>query len=160
VPVLTLDPTLPPWLQAGVILLATFVSEDLTCIAVGLLVRQGQLDLALGLSSCFLGILAGDLGVWVLGRLVGARPLRWRWVQRWLPERRLEDLRRWFDQHGWTAVLAARFLPGTRVPVYLAAGVLGRQAGKFLLWAALAGLLWTPLLVLTAALAGEVVVGP
>jgi membrane protein DedA with SNARE-associated domain len=86
--------------------------------------------------------------------------LRWRRLSRLLPGHRLEEAGRWFDRRGWAAVLAARFLPGTRLPLYVAAGVLGRRAGWFLVWAALAGLLWVPLLVLATAALGEVVVRP
>jgi membrane protein DedA with SNARE-associated domain len=157
---LRLDGAAGPWLQLAVIVLATFLSEDLTCIGTGLLVRCGQVDLLVGLVGCYLGILVGDLGLWSAGRLAGIGLVRRRWLDRLLPPQRLNDLAAWFDRRGWIAVLAARFLPGTRLPLYVAAGVLGRRADRFLLWAALAGLLWTPLLVLAAALLGPVVVGP
>jgi hypothetical protein len=64
------------------------------------------------------------------------------------------------DRRGAVAVLAARFLPGARLPLYVAAGLLGRQTGRFVLWTALAALLWTPLLLLVTVLLGEVVVRP
>jgi membrane protein DedA with SNARE-associated domain len=116
-------------------------------------------DPVIGLAACFLGIFVGDLGLWLLGRLAGAGLVRLGWRGRLSPQR-LEELGRWFEQRGWTAVLAARFLPGTRLPLYVAAGVLGRRAGRFVLWAALAALLWTPLLVLAVVLLGDVVVRP
>jgi membrane protein DedA with SNARE-associated domain len=147
-------------MTALLIVLATFASEDATCFGVGLLIRTGQIDPLVGLLACFVGILVGDLGLWLLGWLVGMGLVRWGWLSRSLSAGSLEDLRRWFDQRGWLVVLAARFLPGTRVPVYLAAGALGKNAANFLLWASLACLLWTPLLVLTTALLGEVVLGP
>lgn len=146
--------------QAGAIAGGTFVSEDATCIATGLLIRTGQLDWPLALGACFLGIFVGDLGLWLIGRLCGPRVLGWRWVRKRMPAHRLEHLTHWFDRRGWTAVLAARFLPGTRLPVYLAAGMLGRSAGRFVLWAAIAALLWTPLLVLLVAWLGSAVVVP
>lgn len=142
------------------IILSTFASEDLTCITVGLLVRSGQLDPFVGLIGCFLGIFVGDLGLWLLGRLLGRGILHWPWLSRRFSAQCLEELGQWFDRHGWTAVVAARFLPGTRLPLYVAAGALGRKAGRFVLWAALAGLLWTPLLVMATALLGDAFVGP
>jgi membrane protein DedA with SNARE-associated domain len=148
------------WLRAAAISAATFVSEDATCIATGLLIRAGRLDWSLGLSACVLGIFLGDLGLWSLGRVFGRRVLVWRWVRKRLSESRLEQLGDWFDRCGWMAILAARFLPGTRLPVYVAAGVLGRRAGRFVVWALLAALLWTPLLVLLVALLGDAVVEP
>src|SRR5262249_49838637 len=127
----------------GLIILGTFASEDLTCVTVGLLIRAGQVDLFLGLIGCFAGIFMGDLGLWLIGWLLG-QGLRWKWPPRRLPARRLEDLAGWFDRRGWLAVLSSRFLPGTRLPLYVAIGTLGRSPGRFALWTALAGLLWVP----------------
>ncbi len=151
---------LGPWAQVALIAAATFASEDLTCIAAGLLIRRAELDFFVGLLGCFFGILVGDLGLWLMGRLLGRRVMRWHWVQRRLPTARLDKLGEWFDAQGWKAVIAARFLPGTRFPVYVSAGVLGRSAGRFLFWAALAGLLWTPLLVILVVLFGDAVARP
>lgn len=148
------------WLHALGISAATFVSEDATCIATGLLIHSEQLNWAVGLGACVLGIFLGDLGLWLAGRVLGRRVLAWRWVSARLPAGRVEHWGQWFDRRGWTAVLAARFLPGTRLPVYVAAGILGRRAGRFALWALLAALLWTPALVLLVAALGGVVVAP
>ncbi len=142
------------------IIAATFVSEDLACIGVGLLINAQRLDLLVGLASCWLGILAGDVGLWLLGRLLGRRVLDWTWVRQRLPANGLDRWRAWFDRRGWRAVLAARFLPGTRLPVYIAAGALGRDSRPFLVWAAVAGLLWTPLLVGGVALFGQLAAEP
>jgi membrane protein DedA with SNARE-associated domain len=147
-------------LRAAAISAATFVSEDATCIATGLLIHSEQLNWAVGLGACVLGIFLGDLGLWLAGRVFGRRVLAWSWVSARLPASRVEHWGRWFDRRGWTAVLAARFLPGTRLPVYVAAGILGQRAGRFVLWALLAALLWTPLLVLLVALLGDVVIAP
>ena len=51
--------------------------------------------------------------------------------------------------------MASRFLPGTRLPAYVAAGVLGTSVVRFALWFGLAGLLWTPALVGLSAWAGR-----
>jgi membrane protein DedA with SNARE-associated domain len=148
------------WLQGLALIGATFVSEDATCVATGLLIRGGGVTWTVGLAACTAGIFLGDLGLWLLGRVFGRRALQWRWVRARLPDERVERLAEWFDRRGWSAILAARFLPGTRLPVYVAAGALGRRAGRFALWALLAALLWTPLLVCLVALLGPAVAGP
>ncbi|MBX7165902.1 MAG: VTT domain-containing protein [Pirellulales bacterium] len=137
---------------------ATFVSEDLTCIGTGLLIHEGRVGLALGLLACFLGIVLGDLGLWLVGRVVGVPVLAWPSVKRRLPAEQIEHLTAWFDRQGWQAVLAARFLPGARLPIYLAAGALGQRAHRFTYGALLAAALWTPLVVLAVVLLGNVVV--
>ncbi|MCG3138164.1 MAG: hypothetical protein HJJLKODD_02024 [Phycisphaerae bacterium] len=140
------------------IILGTLISEDLTCIAVGLLINQGQLQWWIGLTGCYLGILVGDLGLWLIGRLLGRRILQHRWLAKKLPAHRRESLRHWFERRGIYAVLLARFIPGMRFPVYLSAGAVGPGARHFLIWAALAGVLWSPLLVGLVAWLGEPVV--
>ncbi len=142
------------------IVLATFVSEDLTCITVGLLMSQRHLEATTGFVGCFIGILVGDVGLWLLGRCAGRHVLRWRLIERRLPQQRLDAISRWFEKRGLQAVFAARFLPGTRFPVYVGAGMLGPKAGDFLLWAAAACLLWTPLLVGLVAWIGEPLAAP
>ena len=157
---LQVDSLIAPVLQVAVIMLATFGSEDLTCIAVGLLIGSGQLDILVGLSGCFLGIFVGDLGLWLIGFLIGLGLLRMTLVRRVVPLQRREVLRQWIDQRGPVALLAARFLPGTRLPLYLASGLLGQSFRKFALWTFLAALLWTPALIILVALLGERVVEP
>jgi membrane protein DedA with SNARE-associated domain len=157
----TIDNSFGPALQLAVIILGTFASEDLTCIAVGLLIGSGQLDALLGLSGCFLGIFVGDLGLWLSGFLVGQGLLRLSVVGRLVPVHRRDDLRRWLDERGGLALLAARFLPGARLPLYVASGLLGQSARQFAFWTFLAALLWTPALVLLVAHLGEAIVpGP
>jgi membrane protein DedA with SNARE-associated domain len=154
------DGSFGPLLQLAIIMLATFASEDLTCIAAGLLIRSGQLDLLVGLGGCFLGIFVGDLGLWFVGFLGGLGLLRLPVVGRVLPVQRREALRRGLDQRGSAALLAARFLPGTRLPLYLASGLLGQSLRRFAFWTFLAALLWTPALVILVALLGQTVVRP
>ncbi|MGE3181908.1 MAG: VTT domain-containing protein [Phycisphaerae bacterium] len=142
------------------IILFTFVSEDLACITVGMLIHDGKMDLWTGILGCTTGIFIGDLGLWLIGRLSSMHMLKWSWLQKRLPEKRLERLSEWFDRRGWQMVLAARFLPGTRFPVYVGAGMLGRRALRFAVPALLAALIWTPTLVLLVVWLGSKIVDP
>ncbi len=139
---------------------ATFVSEDLTCVTVGMLIRGGELNILVGVLGCFLGIFVGDLGLWLLGRVGGRRLIRWKRMQRLFPAERLDRWGQWFDRHGWTAIVASRCLPGTRLPTFIGAGMVGQNAGRFALWALMAGLIWTPVLIALAALFGPIVAWP
>ena len=157
---LHLDRTMNPWLAMLSIAGGTFVSEDLTCITVGMLANRGELDVFLGVIACFLGIFLGDLGLWFCGYFVGRPVLNWRPVERWMPTHRINDLATWFDRYGFFAVFASRFMPGTRLPLYVSAGVLGRRAWKFVIWALISDLIYTPLVVLIVAVAGAAVAEP
>ncbi|MEO6244565.1 MAG: hypothetical protein ABIQ12_03940 [Opitutaceae bacterium] len=135
--------------------LATLVSEDLACIAAGLLVSRGVLAFAPATAACAAGIFGGDLLLVLLGRTVGRRslaaaPLRW-----WVSAEAVRRAEGWFAQRGPSLILASRFMPGARLPTYVAAGVLGGSLLAFAGWFALACALWTPLLVGAAVLLGE-----
>jgi membrane protein DedA with SNARE-associated domain len=149
-----------PWLAALAIAAATLASEDLTCIATGLLAAAGGIDPLVGVLGCFAGIFIGDMGLWLVGRAAGRGLIGRDWVARRLPARRLQKLGAWLDRHCARAAVAARFLPGTRLPLYLAAGALSRCRTRFVVWTFVAGLAWTPLLVLSVALLGDSAVGP
>lgn len=143
----SLDDDTRYWVAIIAIVLATFITEDMTSITVGILIGQGRLDLWVGLSGCFLGIFLGDMGLFLFGTLLRRHLVHLSWVRRWLPERRQQRWRRWFEQYGWAAVIGSRFLPGTRIPAFIGAGLAGGRMSLFLIWIALAGLVWTPLIV-------------
>jgi membrane protein DedA with SNARE-associated domain len=134
-------------LLLSLIALATLVSEDLTCIATGLLVSQGRLGLMAGSAACAVGILVGDLLIYGAGRFLGRpslqrRPLKWM-----VTPSALARSSEWFGRRGPTVIIGSRFLPGTRVATYFAAGLLKTSFWKFLLYFSVAVALWTPLLV-------------
>lgn len=124
--------------------LATFVSEDLACLSAGLLVASGRHSFAAATLACLLGIYAGDLLLFLLGRHAGA-PVMQRLRARW-PDA-IERGSAFLGRHGASAIFAARFLPGTRLPTYLAAGALRMSVARFSLYFLLAAMVWTPLLV-------------
>jgi membrane protein DedA with SNARE-associated domain len=138
-----------------VLILGTLGSEDLTCVTAGQLVARGEMPWTAAVAGCFIGIYLGDLGLWLLGRVLGRRVLTIGWVARRLPLASVDQLGDWFDRNAAGAIFASRFLPGTRVPLYLAAGTLGRSGARFVLWTLVAAAIWTPAVVLAAALFGD-----
>lgn len=135
------------WPDATALALGTFVSEDATCVTAGVLVQQGLLSWWPALLGSFVGIYVGDLALWSMGRLLGRRVFQVPWIACRVSNEAIDRLGTWFDERGWFAIVVARFLPGTRLPLYLAAGMLGRKGWQFAGWTLLAALVWTPLLV-------------
>ncbi|MFQ3665127.1 MAG: VTT domain-containing protein [Sphingomonadaceae bacterium] len=136
---LTALATCPPAFFLAVVL-ATFVLEDATAIAVGALGAAMQVDPALGLAALLLGTVLGDLVLHLAGRLGRDRP----WVARRVAGApRVARLAR----SGWM-VAAARAVPGLRVPAYVGSGVAGMTLVRFTLVVAATGALWTPALFL------------
>jgi membrane protein DedA with SNARE-associated domain len=138
----------------------TFASEDLTTIAAGLLIREGQVDWSVGILACFLGIFVSDLGLWLIGRVLGRGLLEQPWLRRFLPVQRLAQFEQWFANRGKATLVAARFIPGSRTPLYLAAGVLRTSFLNFALCTFLAALIWTPIFIAAVALLGDSFVQP
>ncbi|MGH9312020.1 MAG: hypothetical protein ACRD09_00655 [Vicinamibacterales bacterium] len=145
------------WRPLIAIAVATLVSEDLTTAGAGLLVRSGELSFGAAFAACALGIYAGDLMLWGTGRVVGGRVLGWPWIARRLPPSRARDLGTWIDARLPVLVLSSRFLPGSRLPLYVAAGACSRKRAAFAGWTLLAVLLWTPALL---AISAGVALGP
>jgi membrane protein DedA with SNARE-associated domain len=137
------------------IALATLASEDLTCIAAGVMVARGEMAFLAATLACLVGIFAGDVLLYLVGRFLGRPALR-KAPLRWLvDEARVSAASRWFESRGARVVFTARFLPGLRLPTYLAAGMLGTRFVAFTSWFLLAAALWTPLIVGGSAFLGD-----
>ena len=141
------------------IAMATLVSEDLTCIVVGLLAGQGRLPFFASVVACCVGIFIGDMLLFAAGRWLG-RPALEHAPLKWLvrPEQ-VDQSSRWLNRRGPVVIAISRFVPGLRLPTYFAAGVLRTSAWKFGGYFALAVAVWTPTLVGMSALVGERTLG-
>jgi len=137
------------------LMFGTLVSEDLACVTAGLLIQRGQVEASSAVLACTLGIFAGDVGLWAIGRTCGRTVLVWPRVAR-----RFHEFRSWLDRRAGWAIVASRFLPGSRLPLYVIAGIVELPGIVFAGWALLGTLLWTPALVLLTAIIGEGFIGP
>ena len=137
---------LPAWASWIGIIVATFISEDLTCIAAGLLAAGGQLSPATAITAAGLGIFIGDLGLYAAGKWIGRPALRSGPVNWFVHDEDVERSQAWFEHKGPIVILLGRFVPGSRLPTYFAAGMLSIGFGRFALFAAIAVLIWAPLL--------------
>jgi membrane protein DedA with SNARE-associated domain len=142
-------------MQLLLIALATLASEDLTCIATGVLIAQGQLGFVEGTAACLAGIFAGDMLLFLAGRIAGARALRWPPMARFLTPERVARGAEWLSRRGLVVVFLSRFTPGFRLPTYFAAGLLPTRMAAFAGFFLLASALWTPLIVGASAVFGE-----
>ncbi len=133
---------------------ATLASEDLACIAAGLLVARGEMPLVESIAACFVGILVGDLLLYAAGRFIGRAALERLPLRKLASPDRVRRASQWLERRGPIVILATRLVPGTRLPTYVAAGALRTSFPAFLGWFSLAAALWTPLLVGGTAVAG------
>jgi membrane protein DedA with SNARE-associated domain len=136
-----------PWFHAasGIgIFLLTFLSEDSATLAGALLVALGKLSWPLAFASCFLGIWIGDLGLYALARFFGRPVIKRFWLRK--ASEKLNQSEVWFARHGLFALVICRFIPGTRLPTFLAAGILRMPAGHFAVITGILAVGWVGLL--------------
>ncbi len=137
---------LPLWAAWVVIVVATFVSEDLTCVAAGLAAATGNIGAYDAIGAAGLGIWIGDLGLYAAGKFIGKPALRRAPFKWFIHDEDVHASSDWFAQRGSIVILLGRFVPGTRLPTYFAAGLLETGFWSFAAWALLAVLIWAPLL--------------
>lgn len=130
-----------------IIILATLVSEDLTCIGAGLLAARGLIGFWPATAACLIGIFVGDIGLYLIGRKLGRPVIRKAPFKWFISEKDLNKSAEWFKVRGPTIIIATRFLPGSRLPTYLSAGIIGAGFWMFTLYFLLAAAVWTPMLV-------------
>jgi membrane protein DedA with SNARE-associated domain len=136
------------------LLAGTFISEDGTTLVAVSLAAAGATDPALALTSCFLGIWIGDLGLYALARGLRHRPFLERILHRFVTTEALANAERRFKSCGASALVVSRFVPGLRLPTYLAAGALGYSPLGFAGWTAVCGSIWVFLAYAVARSAG------
>ena len=127
--------------------IATLVSEDITCITAGLLVSQGAVGYFPATLGCFLGIFIGDTGLYLLGRVLGVRALKIPPLKWFIDAHKIERSKHFFHRYGPFLIVVTRWLPGTRIPTYVAAGMLKLPLFKFMFYFLAAAIIWTPALV-------------
>ncbi|HLW70253.1 MAG TPA: DedA family protein [Candidatus Binataceae bacterium] len=122
------------------------VPEDLALLTGGFLVYRGITSYPLTLAISFVGVVVGDNCLYFLGRRFGTGLVSY--IKIWPDShRRLERLKRFMDRHGHLAIFYARFLAGARALVYVTAGSLGIDFGRFVLYDSLGALISVPIVV-------------
>lgn len=142
-------------LMVVLLILLSLISEDLACISGGLIAATGVLPFWYAVLGCYLGILFADVGTYLLGRWIGISILEYRPFKWFIKQDDVERAKRMFKMRGMEIIFATRFLPGTRFPVYLVAGIIKTNFAAFIGYFMLAISLWTPALVGVSALVGQ-----
>ena len=121
------------------------VPEDITLLVAGLLAASGKISISGGLISGFVGVLAGDSILFMLGRKFGTRVFSLPGLRRFFTPARLLAAEIKIKKHGPLICFVARFLPGVRSAIFAMSGALGVRRSTFLLLDGLAALLSVPL---------------
>ena len=143
------------WILILIIILCTFVAEDPTCLAAGLLAAEGIIGFWWAALACTVGIFIGDMVLYSLGRWLGRGALR-RAPLKWIvKEHEIDRMAGWFGSpRGMLVIVSSRFIPASRVPTFVTAGILRLGLPRLSLLLFTAALVWTPLLMLLGSTLG------
>jgi membrane protein DedA with SNARE-associated domain len=130
----------------GAILAGTFLLEDATVVAAALLSARGLVDPFAAVAALSLGIGVGDLGLHFVGRWLR----RHAWIERQCSSPAFARAALWIAERRWPALVLARFVPGMRLPTYLASGVLRFPLAGCCAVIAAGSVAWTPMLFLAS----------
>ncbi len=142
-------------IMGSLLFLFVFVSEDLACIAGGILAASGMVSLSAAILGCFFGIFISDVALYIIGRVLGSRALRLSFVAKAADGSTFSRLREGYARKSFQVVFLTRFIPGSRVIAYITAGMIKLPFLRFTFWLGLAAALWTPILVVIAFWAGR-----
>ncbi|HVI81439.1 MAG TPA: VTT domain-containing protein [Chthoniobacterales bacterium] len=132
----------PAFFASIAIIALSFVSEDAATVSSALSIFGGWLSWPLGFVSCFAGIWIGDIGLYSFARFAGKNLLRHRWLSSLVDQKTIARCEDAFTRNSTVALIASRFVPGTRLPTYLAAGLFKLPLGRFALLTAIGALAW------------------
>jgi membrane protein DedA with SNARE-associated domain len=121
--------------------------EDVILFAAGMMSYYGAADVWVMVGVCFMGVVAGDSSVYLIGSFYGRRLRKTSLVKRLLPPARLRVVRKRLHEQGNKVIFAARFMPGLRAPVFFTSGTLHLPMRIFLFYDGLAALISVPTIV-------------
>ena len=123
------------------------MNEDLLLVTAAALTLSGVMAPWPLIAVAWLGLLIADGLVFHWGRVFGARLMEHRWLARAISPRRLAAMQSFMQRRGPMAIFAARFMPGLRSGIYLAAGSLRVPYRQQFLYDGIAAAIELPLLV-------------
>jgi membrane protein DedA with SNARE-associated domain len=117
------------------------VPSESTVIAAGVLAGAGDLNILLVIVAAAVGAILGDNFTFAIGRIFDER-LHGLMSRNEKRKRRLDWAERTLNERGGYLIVVARFIPGGRVVVMLAAGLLEMPWHRFIRYDVLAGVIW------------------
>jgi membrane protein DedA with SNARE-associated domain len=123
------------------------INEDILLVVAAALTLQGVMDPVPLIIVSWFGILAGDALIFHCGHRFGARLLEHRFARRIVSEERLAATQATLRRYGPAYIFVARFMPGIRTALFLAAGSLKMPYRHLFIFNGLAAAVELPLLV-------------
>lgn len=121
--------------------------EDAVLLLSGAVVSQGVIRVIPTLCISYVGVVAGDLILYYIGRRYGILIVKHHRFRRIINEARMKRAGRWFHKWGYLMVFFGRHLIGVRAQVFLCAGIFKLSARRVILYDSLSALIGVPLMI-------------
>ena len=129
------------FLLAFLDVLAPVVPSEASVITAGVVAATGGLYLPLIIAAAACGACLGDNAAYLVGRRFGPRATE-RFFRGGKAKKTLKWAERQLTQRGGELIVVARFIPGGRTAVTLGAGTLAYPWRRFVIFDAIAALIW------------------
>ena len=131
------------------------IPEDITLFAAGFLAYKGQISLTGAFLVGLVGVLVGDVIIYIIGRKFGRRVLTWPVFRRTFTPARMKKAEKRLQKNARIICFTSRFAPGLRAPIYLTSGILRVPFSTYFTMDALAALVSVPVWVYLAYFLGD-----
>jgi membrane protein DedA with SNARE-associated domain len=142
-----------PWTPLLLAFLGPFVQEDAAVLGAATAAATGAGDAAGLFIATFLGLLVSDGWKYWIGYYAHAN----RWAREKADHPKVMAARDQVLGNLWIALLTARFVPGTRIPLYVACGYFKAPFWRFLIMIAATGLMYLTIAFVAIAALGAAV---
>ncbi len=129
---------LPPWTIWIAIFLSPFVQEDAAVIGTATLTAMGKISLGPALAAIFAGLFFSDIWKYWIGWFALKNPKG----RRLSKKDKVLSLKGKVEDYPFTTLMSARFIPLTRIPIYVACGFFKVNYLKFCLFIAFTAALY------------------
>ncbi len=126
------------WATLGLVFAGPFIQEDAAVVGAATAAMSGHADPTQVFGAALLGLIASDTWKYWLGRAAQAHP----WAAKYIADPRVAGAREKVLNRTGIALMVARFVPGTRIPLYIACGLFHVPFWRFLVLIVLSGALY------------------
>lgn len=132
------------------IALGSMLLEDVSVVFAGVMAADRYISPLVAVPAVIFGVAVTDFLFYGIGSYARTHP----WLQSFVEHERAAPFKNWIHDELLTTVLTARFLPGFRLPIFLACGFFGVPWKRFAPIVFISDVLWSVVLFTIAYLFG------
>jgi membrane protein DedA with SNARE-associated domain len=142
------------WLKESVVIFfLTFIHEDAAILAAGFSKVESGLPLLYAYVPVYLGIVAGDVIIYWLGRLAQSS----KWLKTKIIGPKVERIEKWLNNHLVRILVVCRLTPGLLFPTFVACGWFKIPFWRFATVSIIAGAVYSSIVLTIVILFGDIV---